>query len=111
MVKAAKKIPARMQGILWSADVKKLDLVRDRVYIIHQVLVYGSFDDIRWLIKNYSREEITEVFLEHPIKMYPKHVFYFIKNFLLDLKKADLDEDKYTTSISGPVRQRAAGSI
>jgi|SRR3989338_1632720 len=111
MVKAAKKIPARMQGILWSADVKKLDLKRDRVYIIHQVLAYGSFADIRWLINNYSRGEIKEVFLDHPIKMYSQKVFYFIKNFLLDLKQVELDEDRYTTSISGPVRQRTSGSL
>ena len=33
------KIPKSFQGILWSANIKNLDLERDKGYIIHQVLM------------------------------------------------------------------------
>lgn len=109
--KASVKIPKRLQAVLWSVSVDQLDLDRDRNYIIQQVLLYGTFEDIRWLLQRYSRDEIVESFVAHPIKMYPRMAFYFIKNFILPLKIKDLAEEKYVTSISGPVRPRATASI
>ena len=43
--------------------------------------------------------------------MYPKDMYIFIKNHLLQLTHIHLNEDNYVTSISGPIRQRATGSI
>ncbi|EKD64953.1 MAG: hypothetical protein ACD_50C00232G0002 [uncultured bacterium] len=108
MRKITAKIPKNLQSVLWSTDINLLDLERDKGYIIHQVLIYGSFDDIRWLFQTYSKKEVLEVFLNHPSKNYPREVFYFIKNFVLSLKPVKLAEEKYVTSISGPVRPRAA---
>lgn len=104
-------IPKRLQSVLWSYDVDKLDLNRDRAYIIHQVLIHGSLADFNWLLSIYSRKEIIDVFLHSPYKNYPKYMYYFVKNYLLELKKVSLDEDDYVTSIHGSVRPRATGSI
>lgn len=104
------KIPKKFQGILWSVNTDNLDLKRDRYYIIHQMLIYGGFGDLKWLFKHYSRKEITKVFLK-AYKNYPKNVFYFVKNYILNLKNIDLDEDDYVTSIHGPIRPRAATSF
>lgn len=101
------KIPKHLQGILWSVDINQLDLDRDKSYIMHQVLKYGSFADISWLFKTYSKKDVTQTFIEKPSKTYPKSVFHFIKNYVLSLKDIKLNEDAYTTSISGPVKPRA----
>jgi hypothetical protein len=105
------KIPKRLQAILWSADIHSLDLDRNKNYIIHQILRFGTIADIKWLFTTYSKEEIYDVFLHQPSKNYARNNFYFVKNYILGLKKAHLDEDNYVTSIYGPVRPRATGSV
>lgn len=110
-MKKIKTIPKRLQPVLWSCDIKQLNLERDKAYIVHQILIYGTLDDIRWLLKTYSKKEIVDTFLKTPYKNYPKYVFYFVKNYLLKLKNKVLNENAYVTSIFGPVRQRAAGNI
>lgn len=105
------KIPKNLQSVLWSTDVDLLDLEKDKSYIIHQILLYGTFDEIRWLFRTYPKKVILNVFLEYPRQIYPKEVFRFVKNYILSLKRIKLAEEKYVTSISGPVRSRTAGSL
>jgi len=107
----SQKIPARLQAILWSSDIEHLDLDYHKGYIIHQVLRFGSLDDIKWLLHIYGENKVQNVFLQHPNKSYFKKDFYFIKNYILGLKDKILDEDDYVTSIHGKIRPRAAGSI
>ena len=102
-----RKIPKRLQAVLWSCDIKDLDPERDKRYIIHQVLRYGTLNDINWLFHTYSREKVRNVFLKHPSKNYGKESLYFIKDYILGLKNQELDQDSYVTSIHGPVRPRA----
>jgi len=97
--KKIKKIPSSFQGILWSVDVKNLDLEKDRVYIIHQVLMYGNLKQIGWLFRVYSKEEIKKVFESSPMKIYNFPTFNFIKNIVLDLKAKSISPKKYVTSI------------
>jgi len=105
------QIPKHLQGILWSTDINHLDLERDKWYIIHQILSYGTFSDIRWLFNTYSKSDVINVFINRPSKTYPKVVYQFVKNYILNLKNKKLDENDYITSISGPVRPRAARSF
>lgn len=105
------RVTKKLQPILWSTDVDKLDLERNKGYIINQVLIYGTLNEIKWLFDTYSKREVVRVFLTKPQKIYPKEVYYFVKNFILSLKDKTLDEQDYVTSISGPIRQRAAKSI
>lgn len=99
MVKATKKIPARLQGILWSADINKLDLERDRVYIIHQVLAYGRMEELQWLYSAYPKQTIIDTFLTHPYKDYRNARFHFVKDILLQLEDYNLDEKIYVKNI------------
>jgi len=101
-------IPNSLQPILWSVDVKDLDLTKHKSYIIHQVLAYGTFAQIRWLFAAYTKRQIVKVFLNRPIRMYPRAVFLFVKNFILKLSNISVPEERYVTSISGPLRQRTA---
>jgi hypothetical protein len=91
------KIPKSFQGILWSVNVKNLDLEKDKVYIIHQVLMYGNLKQIRWLFQVYGKKEIRRVFEETPMKIYSPQCFNFVKNIILNLKEKSLPTDKYIT--------------
>lgn len=55
------RVPGRFQRVLWSYDIRSIDLRRDKQLIIQQVLNYGNWEDLRWLYRNYSKEEIREV--------------------------------------------------
>lgn len=92
----SKKImPSELQPILWSKNIKALDFKKDKNYIIHQILSYGNLRQIRWLFKVYKREEIKNAFLKFPKKVYQPAIFYFIKKFVLNLRKKQLKEEKY----------------
>lgn len=103
--------PKSLKGTLWSHDVNQLDLTKHRAYIIHQVLTFGTMDQLKWLFKTYQKREIIDTFVHQPMKMYPKHIYWFTKNHLLNLQNTPLDEQNYVTSLFGPTRPRAAASI
>jgi len=99
----SKKIPSGLKPVLWSKNINNLDLIDDKVYIIHQVLSYGSIGDIKILFKIYSRNEIEEVFIDFPKKIYTRPVFLFLKDFLLKINSG-LEENKYVKSFTRSVR-------
>ena len=106
-----KAIPLALQSILWSSDIKDLDLEKNKNYIINQVLIYGTFKEISWLYKTYGKPQIIRIFLDFPSKSYPAFMFNFVKNYLLGLSNKSLDENAYVTSIHGPIKPRTATSI
>ena len=93
------EFPASLQGILWSKNFKKLNLQKDKIYIIHQVLSVGSLKEIQWLFKTFTKSEIAGVFKNFPQKIYTRSKFNFVKNFILDINER-LDEKKYFKSPS-----------
>jgi len=78
-------IPKHLQGVLWSRKIENLSLKRDQRYIIHQILVYGSFADWSWMFKVYGAQQVKEIFLKQPLKIYPPAVFNFVKKILFGL--------------------------
>lgn len=94
-----KEIPQNLQGILWSASVSKLDLERDKNYIIHQILTYGSLGQIHWLFKIYGEKTLKEVFIHKPYGIYTPQSFNFTKNIILNLRDIPLDKNQYVKSI------------
>ena len=59
-------IPPFLQPFLWSYDVEKLDLSRDKKRIITNVLNLGTTQATKWLFETYSKEDIKET-LAHPL--------------------------------------------
>ena len=90
----SKPIKVRLKPILWSKNIKNLDSENDKIYIIHQVLSYGSIEDIKLLLKIYSKNEVRNVFVNFPKKIYTRPVFIFLKDFLLKIN-LQLDENNY----------------
>lgn len=91
--------PKKLQGVLWSVSVEKLDLWEHKAYIVHQVLRYGKFEDIRWLLQAYGKDVVIEVFVTQPIKVYTAAVFNFIKNLVLGLKDTELPTKNYVSTV------------
>ena len=90
-----RRIPRTFQPFLWSKNVGKMDRDRDKIYIVHQILSYGDFKELRQLFKIYDRKEVGEVFTKYPKRIYQPSVFYFVKNFVLDLRKKRVNENNY----------------
>ena len=98
------KIPKWLQPTLWSVKVDQLDLEKDKIYIINQVLAYGGMRELKWLFKSYSHKTIKEVFLNHPIKTYRAPTFNFVKEILLDLRKLNLVKERYVINTPRIIR-------
>jgi hypothetical protein len=92
-----------LQGVLWSAEVKNLDIQKNKNYIIHQILTYGNFDQIKWLRSVYSDKEIKDVFINDPRKQYTKSSFNFVKNYILGIN-ISLSSDRYDKSTPRNIR-------
>lgn len=70
---------------------------------IHQVLMYGSLEDVRSLIKHLGTDHIRSVFLQYPKKIYTNQALNFIKKFVLKTKTS-IDEQKYLKSTTRNLR-------
>jgi hypothetical protein len=90
-------LPETLKGILWSKNINDIDLENDKIYIIHQVLSFGDIEEIRWLFKNYTLDDIKMVFINIPKRIYTRPVFLFVKEYILKINTA-LDEKNYVKS-------------
>ncbi len=63
---------------------------------IHQVLQFGSLEDIKKLRITVVEENLRELFLSYPKKNYTPASLNFILKFILHIKK--VDEQKYLKS-------------
>ncbi|KKQ01401.1 MAG: hypothetical protein US11_C0009G0013 [Candidatus Roizmanbacteria bacterium GW2011_GWA2_36_23] len=93
------KPPKNLQSVLWSVNIKNLNLEKDKYYIIHQILCFGRLEDISWLIKTYPKKIIIDVFMVS-FKNYSRSRFYFIKDAVLALKQWHPDERYYVKNTS-----------
>ena len=87
-------LPNFLQPFLWSVKISELDLEKNKVYIIHQILAFGNIESIKWLFRTYSSKEIKRVFLNHSCKIYRDSAFNFITKILLGINK-NLNVKKY----------------
>ena len=61
---------------------------------MHQILAYGSLQDILSTRKNVGQEQLAKIFLEHPKKVYTQASFNFIRKFVLGLDR-EIDSERY----------------
>ena len=53
-------MPIELKKYFWDTNFEKLDLKKNMKYIISRLFCEGDIEDIRWLKRNYTREEIIE---------------------------------------------------
>ncbi len=49
-----------LKPIFWDTDITNLDLGKNKRYTIERILVYGTTEHIKWLLKNYTDKDIIE---------------------------------------------------
>lgn len=54
-------LPNFLQTALWSYDLKKMTKNRYKNLIITQILNFGNWRQLQWLLQNYSAKEIKEI--------------------------------------------------
>lgn len=86
------------QATVWSKSIDKLDKSEDKEYIVNQILMYGSLNEIKDLKKSYGIEEIKRIFVQKPSQIYTKPAFNLIKNFILNID-TNLDTGRYIKSV------------
>ena len=69
--------PKSLQAVLKSAAVEDLDLEKNKAYIIHQILAFGTWEQLRWLLSYYGSAIVREVFKKQPMKIYSPAAFHF----------------------------------
>jgi hypothetical protein len=83
-----KDIPDFIKTFLWSYDISKIDLQKDKKRIITNVLNYGTKEATDWLFSVYSKEDITET-IENPfVGEWNKKSLHFW-SFIFDIKAGD----------------------
>ncbi|MBU3979243.1 hypothetical protein KJ980_03120 [Patescibacteria group bacterium] len=98
------KLPKNLQAVLWSRSIDSLNIDKDKTYIIHQIFSHGRMEDILWLFRTYTASILKEVFSSHAYKDYDAARFHFTKNYLLGLKKTQLNEKNYVKNIPRDIR-------
>ena len=92
-----RKIPHFLQPFLWSVNIADLDVDKDRIYIINQLLAFGDMRALAWLFQHYSLQELKIVFSRHGLKIYRKSGFFFVKDILLGPRES-FDPVKYVSA-------------
>ncbi len=59
-------IPKTMRPFLWSYDLSKLDIVKDKKRIITNILNLGTKEATDWLLATFDKKDICEA-LENPL--------------------------------------------
>lgn len=81
-------LPKFLQPYLAGYDLRYLDSEKDRELIITQILNRGDDEALRWLSRNYSRNEIKQVVFSPTRGMWLRSILsYWLKIFGLKLDK------------------------
>ena len=54
-------MPIELKKYFWDTNFEKLDIKKNKGYIISRLYCYGDLKAIRWIKHTYSKEEIKEV--------------------------------------------------
>jgi len=87
-MKKIKKVPSSFQTALWSYDISRMNIEKDKKGIITQVLNYGTWDNLKLLFKIYPEKEIKKV-IKNPSRgvWFEKVLNFWTTIFNIRLKK------------------------
>jgi hypothetical protein len=73
------KIPNFLRPFLWSYDLKKLDLEKNKEKIIFNILNFGNKKATDWLFKVYPKKEIIQTFKKIKPRLWQRRSYNFWK--------------------------------
>ena len=54
-------MPEELKKYFWDTEFEKLDIQKNKRYIISRLYCYGDLKALRWVKENYSNEDIEDV--------------------------------------------------
>lgn len=60
-LKPKKALPKNFARYFWDTDLRSIDPFKSKEYVIERILEYGDEKAIKWLFKNYKKEELQGV--------------------------------------------------
>lgn len=86
-------IPKEFKKYFWDTDFEKLDIQKNKKYIISRLYNFGDIEEIKWLNKTYSQEDINEVALTS------RSLKPVVANFLCQQFKLNREDMSYYKTI------------
>lgn len=74
-------LPLTKKSLFWDTDIKSIDPVLHKRFVIERILKLGDFDDYRWMRNTYSTEDMRNVILEERSDLDPKSISFWCHNF------------------------------
>ena len=65
-------LPDGVRAVLWSYDADRIDIQAHKKLIVAQVLNYGTEEAIKWLFRQYGRDEVARIASEIPLGQWDK---------------------------------------
>ena len=87
---------------------KKSDDVRS-ADTIHQILVFGTLEDISDFKAEVGDKKMREIFIQKPKNIYTKADFNFVKRYLLKIDQ-EIDGTAYLKTSARNIKPRAAAT-
>lgn len=60
-----KKLPHFLKQYFWDVNFEKIELETSKTFILKRVLDRGNDKALRWLFKQYSKEDVKQLLLTH----------------------------------------------
>jgi len=89
------KLPRFIQHCFWSYDLSSIDIEKDKHLVIQQVLNYGDWRAIKWLLRVYNDREIKKVLKSPRRGIWRRQVL----NFWFTIFNLHIPKDAYTLAI------------
>ena len=88
-------IPEHILKYLWDVDKKKLDKEKHANFIIEKILEYGDTKALRWIEKNYKKDQIVKV-LNKSKRISPKTGNFYASYFKINRKELECIKKPFT---------------
>lgn len=82
-----KKLPGFLEKYFWDVEFGKINFENRKIYILKRILEYGDEETVRWMWKNFKKEEIKNALCN--FRGYSQKSANFWA-FMLNIKKEDV---------------------
>ena len=90
-------MPEELKKYFWDTEFEKLDIQKNKRYIISRLYCYGDLKALRWIRENYSDEDIEDV-ARNSRNLKPLVATYLRQQF--NLKKEEMAYYIWTTAMN-----------
>ena len=69
------------QYLFWDIDIKTIDPIKHKSFIIERILERGDLDDFKWIIDFYGKKLVKKIFLEKQTNLNKKSQNFLVNYF------------------------------